>query len=41
MDGFNRISNCIKIQQWDLDWYMTIPLVDVQEDPTGFYALIG
>jgi hypothetical protein len=41
MDGFKGILNCIWIQQRDLDCYMTIPLVDVQDDPTGFCVLIG
>jgi hypothetical protein len=29
------------IQQGDFNWYMTIPLVDVQEDPTGTCVSIG
>jgi hypothetical protein len=30
-----------RIQRGGLDWYMTKPLVDVQEDPTGICVSTG
>jgi hypothetical protein len=35
------LGNRIWIQQRNLDWYMTKPLVDITEDPTGICACIG
>jgi hypothetical protein len=40
MDSTGK-SNGNWIQQWNFDWYMTIPFVDIKENPNGICEFIG